>query len=55
MYISQLEADPKALDTFYALNNRGLYKFANSEWNRVDIPWKEKYLDQHPTFLKIIK
>jgi hypothetical protein len=33
----------------YALNNRGLFSSEEgSHWKRVDIPWKNEYLKEHP-------
>ncbi|MBD0384044.1 WD40/YVTN/BNR-like repeat-containing protein [Paenibacillus sedimenti] len=48
--ISNLTADPNEPDTFYALNNRGLYCSADKgmTWTALPVDWKEKYLNPDP-------
>lgn len=47
---SVLAADPSQPGLFYALNNQGLYRSPDTgiSWQRVQIPWPERYLRQHP-------
>lgn len=40
---------------FYALNNHGLYRSldAGKDWARLELPWPERYLRQHPQALLV--
>lgn len=53
--ISMLAADEAEPGTFYALNNNGLYRSADAgeEWERLEVPWPERYHHQHPHALLI--
>ncbi|HLR79255.1 MAG TPA: glycosyl hydrolase [Bacillota bacterium] len=54
-YAHALAADPTESGVFYAMNNHGLYRFQANEdrWNKVEIDWKKKYINQHPSFLVV--
>jgi len=49
-YSHNLEADPIERNVFYALNNNGLYRLNidESHWEKLEIDWKEDYLNQQP-------
>lgn len=49
--IHNLAADPINSGIFYAMNNYGIYylKDSTSKWKKLEVSWKEKYLDQKPT------
>ncbi|MBB6735426.1 WD40/YVTN/BNR-like repeat-containing protein [Cohnella zeiphila] len=48
--VANLAADPAEPGVFYALNNRGLYRSADSgiTWNAMELEWKEEYIRQQP-------
>lgn len=52
---SVLAGDGAELGVFYALNNRGLYRSpdAGKDWERLEVPWPEHYLRQHPHALLV--
>lgn len=54
-YIHTLAADPMESDVFYAMNNHGIYRLNRNEsiWRRMEIDWKEKYYNQHPSCLLV--
>lgn len=51
--VSVLASDPSEPGLFYALSNQGLYCSPDTgvSWHRVQIPWPERYLSQHPDAL----
>lgn len=53
--LSVLTADPGASGNFYALNNRGLYfsEDGGMSWTRLDVPWKDAYLERRPASLAV--
>ena len=54
--ISVLSVNPKIADTFYAVNNRGLFYSTDSgiSWKMLDgIQWPKEYLSQHPRALAV--
>ncbi|MFC3611572.1 glycosyl hydrolase [Staphylococcus piscifermentans] len=53
-YMNQIEADSTHPGAFYALNNHGLFHLIDNQWHQLELSWKDKYLYQHPTFLKIL-
>lgn len=48
--ISNLAADPREPNTFYASNNRGLYRSTDkgNTWETLHVDWKEKYMNPDP-------
>ncbi|PYI52438.1 WD40/YVTN/BNR-like repeat-containing protein [Paenibacillus flagellatus] len=48
--ISNLAADPQDTNTFYALNNRGLYRSSDrgNTWTALPIDWKMEHLQHEP-------
>ncbi len=52
---SVLEADNAGSGVFYALNNHGLYRSLDggNKWERLEVPWPEHYLRQHPQALLV--
>ncbi|MDY0394631.1 WD40/YVTN/BNR-like repeat-containing protein [Virgibacillus halophilus] len=55
-FIHTLTADPAQPGIFYALNNQGLFRLdADQErWEKMNIPWPHKYLQQHPSCLMVV-
>ena len=53
--ISVLTANEAEPGVFYALNNHGLYRSADSveEWERLEVSWPERYHHQHPRALLV--
>lgn len=53
--LSILAADPGVSRSFFALNNRGLFATYDGglSWNRLNIPWKDEYLQRRPAALAI--
>ncbi|HWV23847.1 MAG TPA: hypothetical protein VNZ58_06635 [Thermomicrobiales bacterium] len=53
--LAMIEADPGISRSFYAVNNRGLYfsEDGGLTWERLDVPWKDSYLDRRPAALAI--
>ncbi len=53
--IHNLVADPKDTNVFYAMNNYGIYRLAKDagRWEKLEINWKEKYLNQRPSCFNI--
>lgn len=56
MSLSALASDPARPNTFYALNNRGLYESTDGgwAWERLDIPWDDRYTGIRPAALLAI-
>ncbi|GAA0375523.1 WD40/YVTN/BNR-like repeat-containing protein [Bacillus horti] len=54
--IASLAADPSQYDTFYALNNHGLFCSVDKgeTWDQIKIDWKKEYLTQHPRALLVL-
>ncbi|MBN2908087.1 glycosyl hydrolase [Polycladomyces sp. WAk] len=55
--ISMLDATQQEPHEFYALNNKGVYRSVDrgKTWSRVEIPWKEEYLRQHPHAILVLE
>jgi photosystem II stability/assembly factor-like uncharacterized protein len=53
--LSMLRADPGTPGRFYALNNTGIYRTDDegTSWQRLDVPWKDDYLDRRPPAVAI--
>ena len=43
--------------TFYLFSNKGVYKSVDggSNWTSLDIPWENRFMEQHPYEMLIIK
>jgi photosystem II stability/assembly factor-like uncharacterized protein len=50
LMISNLAVDPQDLNTFYALNNRGLYRSTDRgiTWIALSVGWNKEYLELAP-------
>ncbi len=50
-----LASNPEEPGVFYAINNHGLYRSldAGLRWQRLQIPWSERYLRHHPGALVV--
>lgn len=46
-----LAADPSETNVFYAMNNFGVFRLdaGESRWHKLELDWKEEYIDQQPT------
>lgn len=57
MSLSALTADPSRPNTFYALNNRGLFTSPDGgwSWRRMAAPWKDEYVKSRPPAIIAIK
>jgi len=46
-----LAADPTDFGAFYAMNNYGIYHLASgaSKWEKLELDWQEKYVNQRPS------
>lgn len=55
MISSVLASNPDETGVFYAINNHGLYRSpdAGVSWQRLEIPWPERYLRHHPGALVV--
>jgi hypothetical protein len=53
--LSTIVGNPAAPGHFYALNNTGVYRSdrAGMRWERLDVPWKDAYLETRPPALAI--
>ncbi len=53
--LSIITADQAQAGRFYALNNTGLYRSADGgmSWQKLDIPWKDEYLQQRPAAVAV--
>ena len=53
--VSVLASNENEPGVFYALNNHGVYRSADAgrEWERLEVPWPERYLRQHPQALLV--
>lgn len=53
--LSPLVANPAQPGRFFALNNTGLYRSENAgtTWERLDVPWRDEYLNARPSALAI--
>lgn len=53
--IPTLAAHPSMVGVFFALSNKGLFHSSDTgrTWNKLSIPWKEKFKQQHPLALTI--
>ncbi len=52
--ISMLTANSSG--EFYAANNRGVYcSVAGTVWKKLDIPWPQSYLSQHPWGIALVE
>lgn len=53
--LSVLAAHPHQSGVFFALNNRGLYQTDDgaTSWRRIDVPWKDEYLDRRPPAIAV--
>lgn len=51
--IPTLAAHPSQSGVFFFVNNRGLFQSDDTgqSWNKLDIPWKDKFEKQHPHVL----
>jgi hypothetical protein len=51
--VSALAADPFGRHTFYAVNNRGIYRSSDRglAWEKLEIPWPEHFRAQRPQAL----
>jgi len=52
-FIHTLAADPAESGVFYAMNHQGIYRLnvEHSRWDRIEMDWKNKYFNQHPSYL----